>query len=87
MAHHLRHRSQVRTNIAVGNDLRGVAFDGTHIWVTNREDDTVSKIVAATGEVAATIDVGDSPRGVAFDGTHIWTANTGDDTVSKIPVG
>jgi len=47
----------------------------------------VSKIVAATGVVAATIDVGDVPEGVAFDGTHMWVVNYGYDTVSKIPVG
>ncbi|MBT5850514.1 MAG: hypothetical protein HOH36_08780, partial [Acidimicrobiaceae bacterium] len=68
----------------VGNDPVGVAFDGTHIWVTNFNGGTVSKIVAATGVVAATIGVGDGPVGVAFDGTHIWTANYIDDTVSKI---
>ena len=56
-------------------------------WTANTGDDWVSKIVAATGVVAATIDVGDAPRGVAFDGTHIWVTNSLDDTVSKIPVG
>ena len=50
-------------------------------------DDTVSKIVAATGVVADTIGVGDGPYAVAFDGTHIWVTNTNDDTVSKIAVG
>jgi len=50
-------------------------------------DDTVSKIVAATGVVAATITVGNGPWGVAFDGTHIWTANYLGDTVSKIVAG
>jgi len=64
-----------------------VAFDGTHIWTANSSDDTVSKIVAATGVVAATIGVGNGPMGVAFDGTHIWVTNSSDDTVSKIPVG
>ena len=73
--------------ITVGNSPFGVAFDGTHIWTANYSDSTVSKIVAATGVVAATIDVGNGPFGVAFDGTHIWTANGNDDTVSKIPVG
>ena len=48
---------------------------------------TVSKIVAATGVVAAPIGVGDFPFGVGFDGTHIWVANFSDGTVSKIPVG
>ena len=76
-----------QATVTVGDGPRGVAFDGTHIWVTNYNDDTVSKIVAATGAVADTIGVGDGPIGVAFDGTHIWTANNWDDTLSKIPVG
>jgi YVTN family beta-propeller protein len=56
-------------------------------WTANSGDDTVSKIAAATGVVAATITVGNNPFGVAFDGTHMWVANGSDDTVSKIPVG
>ncbi|MBT5850956.1 MAG: YncE family protein, partial [Acidimicrobiaceae bacterium] len=77
----------VTATIDVGNALAGVAFDGTHIWVTNLIDGTVSKIVASTGAVTATITVGNNPSGVAFDGTHMWVANGSDDTVSKIPVG
>ena len=64
---------------------------GASEWVTvspemNRTfaDGTVSKIVAATGVIAAPITVGDFPIGVAFDGTHIWVVNLGGDTVSKI---
>jgi YVTN family beta-propeller protein len=70
--------------IGVGDGPFAVAFDGTHMWVANRFDGTVSKIVAATGVVADTIAVGDAPRGVAFDGTHIWVTNDGGNTVSKI---
>ena len=73
--------------ITLGNGPYGVAFDGTHIWVANYGDGTVSKIDAASGVVAATITVGNSPSGVAFDGTHIWVANYADDTVSKIAAG
>ena len=70
--------------IDVGDDPSGVAFDGTHIWVTNYLDDTVSKIDAATGVVAAPIGVGNNPAEVAFDGTHMWVTNLSDGTVSKI---
>jgi len=28
----------------VGHELEPVAFDGANIWVTNRADDTVSKL-------------------------------------------
>ena len=51
--------------ITVGDAPYGVAFDGTHIWTANSTDDTVSKIVATTGAVAATINVGDAPKGCA----------------------
>ena len=71
--------------IDVGLRPLGVAFDGTHIWTANYNDNTVSKIDAATGDV--TVAVGNKPYGVAFDGTHIWVVNHGDGTVSKIPVG
>jgi YVTN family beta-propeller protein len=53
----------VADTIVVGSGAYGVAFDGTHIWVTNYGGDSVSKIVAATGAVTATIDVGNGPGG------------------------
>ena len=28
----------------VGNDPREIAFDGTHMWVTNRADNTVTEL-------------------------------------------
>jgi len=34
----------IADTIAVGDSPYGVAFDGTHMWVTNYDDDTVSKI-------------------------------------------
>jgi len=53
------------------------AFDGTNVWVTNGDSNTVTKIVAATGVTVGTYTVGSSPQGVAFDGTNIWVANQG----------
>jgi DNA-binding beta-propeller fold protein YncE len=41
------HDNTELTAIDVGNGPRGVAFDGTNIWVTNLDDDTVSKIIAS----------------------------------------
>jgi YVTN family beta-propeller protein len=70
--------------IPVGADPRGVAFDGTNIWVTNTGSGTVSKINPTTNTVTATVTVGTNPEGVAFDGTNIWVANYGSNTVSKI---
>jgi len=72
--------------IPVGNYPYEVAFDGAHIWVTNYNENSVSKIDIVTNEVVATVPVGTNPRGAAFDGAHIWVANSGDNSVSKIDV-
>ncbi|MBW2635958.1 MAG: YncE family protein [Deltaproteobacteria bacterium] len=72
--------------IVVDDYLYGVAFDGTHIWVSIASGTSISKIDVTTNEVVATIVVGRLPYGVAFDGTHIWVSNTDDRSISKIDV-
>ncbi len=72
----------------VGSTPNDVVFDGTHIWVTNLLDDTVSKLRASDGSLVGTYPAGDWPLADAtvdavFDGTHIWiTTQRG--TVSKL---
>ena len=53
-----------------------IAFDGTNMWVTNRGDDTVTKLSPA-GAMLGTFAVGSDPVGIAFDGTHMWVAGSG----------
>ena len=57
-----------------------------HIWVTNANNATVSKInpngVAPGTPINYTTGAG--PVGVVFDGTNIWVTNHGGNTVSKI---
>jgi YVTN family beta-propeller protein len=78
----------IRT-IPVGSLPEGVSSDGTHVWVTNEEEETVREIEASSGNVIRTIPlgiypVGSYPVGVSSDGTHVWVTNPGDDTVSEI---
>lgn len=56
------------------------------MWLTNRDDGTVSRIAIDTGlEYGSPITVGSLPAGIAWDGgSSIWVANSGDDTVSCI---
>ena len=61
--------------IGVGSDPTGVSSDGTHVWVTNTGDNTVTELDASTGSVVQTIAVGSFPTGVSSDGTHVWVAN------------
>ena len=79
----------VATPITVGNGPVAVAFspNGKQAYVANCDDDTVSVITVATGEVAADpITVGDEPGSVAFspNGKKAYVANYLDDTVSVI---
>jgi YVTN family beta-propeller protein len=76
--------ARVINTIGVGAFPDGVSADGTHVWVTNSNEDTVSEIEASSGEVINTIGVGKAPAGVSADGTHIWVANHFEDTVSEI---
>ena len=78
----------IRT-IHVGSDPRGVSSDGTHVWVTNRGEETVSEIEASSGTVIRTIHVGKEPFAVSSDGTHVWVTNSpefapAESTVSEI---
>jgi outer membrane protein assembly factor BamB len=62
---------------AVGNGPRRVAFDGTHIWVTNFSANSVSKLRASDGFVVANYPAGSGPVSIAFDGAFIWVGNPG----------
>ena len=64
----------IRT-IHVGGAPVDVSSDGTHVWVTNTVENTVSEIEASSGKVIRTIPVGHWPAGVSSDGTHVWVTN------------
>src|ERR1700693_4176269 len=66
----------IRT-IHVGSIPRGVSSDGTHVWVANGGEETVSEIKASSGTVIRTIHVGGWADGVSSDGTHVWVARAG----------
>ncbi len=69
----------------VGSSPRGLAFDGTNIWVVNNAvNGTVTKLRASDGSVIGTYSVGTSPNGIAFDGTNIWVTNFSSHNVTKL---
>ncbi len=72
--------------VSVGAQPVWSAFDGTNIWVTNHSDNTLSKIVAATGAVTTITPSPalNGPEGIAFDGTNLWVASTNGNKVSQI---
>ena len=70
----------------MAGDAHSISSDGTDVWVTNSNGNTVTEIDALTGAVVQTIPVGRSPVGVFSDGTHVWVANGESDpaTVTEI---
>ncbi len=68
----------------MGIEPFGVSSDGTHVWVANSADNTVTELDASTGAVIQTIAVGIEPEGVSSDGTHVWVTNSGTDTVTEL---
>ncbi len=74
--------------IRVGRNPYGIAVDraGTFAYVTNYEDNTVSKIDLGANVVTATIPVGSRPIGIVVtpDGSKVYVVNNSSATVSVI---
>lgn len=54
----------------------GLAFDGKHLWLADRKDQTISAIDPLTGELAIQIpSPAYWPTGLAFDGEALWCSD------------
>ena len=78
--------ASVVQTIGVGNNPDAISSDGTHVWVANANDNTVTELNASDGSFVQTITVGNAPVGVSAGQTHLWVANGSDNTVSDIVV-
>jgi YVTN family beta-propeller protein len=80
--------------LSVGRYPFGVTLDGQgclvapcpprYIWVTNYEDNTVTKIDHITSVIIGTYPVGSHPRGVISEQNYIFVANQGSNTVTQL---
>ena len=67
-----------------------MAFDGTHIHITDFTDDNIRMILPPSSGGAASVVYTytvlglDNPRGITFDGTYIHIADINDDNVRMI---
>jgi DNA-binding beta-propeller fold protein YncE len=69
----------------VGNFPEFLVFDGANIWVTNRGDNTVTKLRASNGTNLGTFPSGGhTPQWITFDGANIWVSNNDSHTVTKL---
>jgi len=65
----------------VGEDPKGILFDGMSIWVTESVSNTVSRWRVADGALLGRYPVGHYPIGMAFDGARLWVACRNDNAV------
>jgi YVTN family beta-propeller protein len=76
---------RVTARVSVGNSPTAIATGADGVWVTDDEDNTVTRIdPASEGAVVATTSVGQGPTALAVGAGGVWVANTQDDTVSRI---
>ena len=62
----------------------GLAFDGTHLWVSDREERKITKMDPASGQQLFAINFDGELTGTAWDGSHIWQADQTSRTISRI---
>jgi len=75
---------EIGSQIPVGAAPSGVVADSDAVWVTNRDEQTVSQIQLPTNAVRQTIGVGAGPAGIAIGAGHVWVLNALDGTISRI---
>ncbi len=76
---------RVRARLDVGNNPTGIAVGAGAVWVTDSNDNTLRRIVAAgDGVVTDTIPLGDGPAAIAAGEDAIWVANSREGTVTRI---
>jgi DNA-binding beta-propeller fold protein YncE len=66
-----------------------ISSDGTHVWVANYYDNSVTELAASTGALVK-VWYGSSfgfnePYAISSDGTHVWVANWGGQSVTELP--
>jgi YVTN family beta-propeller protein len=76
----------IADEVPVGAAPSHIASGEGATWVTNTDDNTVSRVDPATKNVQ-TIPVGNSPGGITTGGGAVWVANGLDGTVSRIDPG
>ena len=77
--------SRVTTTIPVGDNPVEVAFGNKALWVTNKNDDTVSRIdLRGQGNKEKSIPVGKQPQGIAFGEGFAWVTNAKSNNVMRL---
>jgi DNA-binding beta-propeller fold protein YncE len=65
-----------------------ISFDGTHLWITNFDGNSVTEITPSNGSLVQLLGDGsygfNEPAGIAFDSTRLWVTNEQGNSVTEI---
>jgi DNA-binding beta-propeller fold protein YncE len=71
------------TQIAIGATSDDMAVGAGKIWVTNRQDDAITRIDLLHPSKHKMMRSGRRPEGVAADDRNVWVVNQGDNKVAR----
>jgi YVTN family beta-propeller protein len=77
-------RNTVVARIKVVSPPEAAAAGDGAVWLSNPEDDTVSRVDPATNRLTASIHVGPRPAGIAISPGAVWVADAYGPSVSRI---
>jgi hypothetical protein len=63
--------------------LRGILFDGTHVWVADYGDSSLKQL-DSNGNILQSVPTGSGPAFPVFDGSNIWVPNYLDNSVAVV---
>ena len=70
------------------NFPHGVAFDGTHVWISNEGANSVTELNPTDGSFVRTLSGGNYgfnlPYDIVFDGQHLWITNAGGNSITEV---
>ena len=63
----------------------GIAWDGTHLWLSDRRHDKIMQVDPADMSVTSSFDSpGGEPRGLTWDGSSLWSVDGSSDLIYQI---
>jgi len=65
---------RVLADTPVGEGPLALAFDGSSLWIANKEGKSLVQMDPGTAEVVETLDLAGEPLAVVFDGRSLWVA-------------
>ena len=75
----------VSTIPSPGPSPQGMAWDGTHLWLSDDSTDTIYNINPLNGFINSSFSSpGSEPRGLTYDGTYLWNIDNNSRKIFKL---